>query len=312
MMEIQRSLGARGKIIPKDEVTVVIPVLNEEGAIQKVLRELKVCGFDKIIVVDGGSTDRTVELAREEGVPILFQLGKGKGDAIRTAVPHIPTEYALIMDGDHTYDPECIQRLLDQGDYFDEVVGVREKGKIPRLHRLGNWIITKTFNLLFDTALSDVCSGMYLVRTDVLREFDFSTKGFSVEVGIAAHTASTSRRIAETGVCYRERIGKPKLKSLHGFQIVLDAFRLAWSYNPAFLFFLMSSLIVVPCSLILGWVAYRYFVYGVSHFVWAIIGTVGLGVGIMSVLLSIMCLFIKRVEYRLLERIRNGKGPGKR
>ncbi|MEN3037511.1 MAG: glycosyltransferase family 2 protein, partial [Candidatus Methanosuratincola petrocarbonis] len=151
-MKVEKRLGARGKAIPKDEVTVVIPVLNEEGGIQKVLRELKKCGFDKVIVVDGGSTDRTIELAREEGALVLFQLGKGKGDAIRTAVPHIPTEYALIMDGDHTYDPECIRRLLDQGDYYDEVVGVREKEKIPRLHRFGNWAITKVFNLLFDTA----------------------------------------------------------------------------------------------------------------------------------------------------------------
>lgn len=307
MIEIEKDLGMRGRIIPKGAVTVVVPVLNEEGAIKKVLGELKEHGFENIIVVDGGSTDRTVELAREEGVPVVFQQGKGKGDAIKSAVPHIPTEYALIMDGDHTYDPECIQRLLDQGDYFDEVIGVRDGERIPLLHRFGNWAITTVFNLLFDTALHDVCSGMYLVRTEMLREFDFSTKGFSVEVGIAAHIASVSRRITEVNVCYRERIGKPKLRSRQGFRIVFDAVRLAWSYNPAFLIFLVASMLIVPSSIILGWVAYRYFVYGISHFVWAIVGTVGAGVGVISAMLSVVSLFIKRMEYRMLERLRNGK-----
>ncbi|MEN3051738.1 MAG: glycosyltransferase family 2 protein [Candidatus Methanosuratincola petrocarbonis] len=297
----------KGKEIKPEDVTVVVPTLNEEGAIGGVLRELKESGYSNIIVVDGGSTDRTVEIAKDEGVPVLMQEGKGKSDAVKTAVPYIPTPYALIMDGDHTYDPGCIAKMLRRGDYWDEVIGVRERENIPILHRFGNWAITKLFNLLFDTSLHDVCSGMYLIRTEFLREFDFSASGFSLEVGLAAHTASVSRRITEERVCYRKRIGKPKLRSLHGFKIVADSLKLAWSYNPAFLIFLLSSLLLVPSSFILAWVAYRYFLFGVSHFVWAIIGSVGIGVGLISLLFSLLSLFIKRVEYRLVERMRNGK-----
>lgn len=307
MIEIEQKLGSRGRIIPKDDVTVVIPTLNEEGAIQKVVRETKAAGFQNIIVVDGWSSDRTAVVAKEEGVPVLFQEGKGKSDALMTAVPRIPTPYTLVMDGDNTYDPASIDRLLAKGDYYDEVIGVRDRKNIPRLHRFGNRVITRVFNLLFDTSLHDVCSGMYLVRTDILREFDFSSKGFSLEVGVAAHTASVSRRVTETAIPYRERIGKPKLSSLHGFQIMLDSIRLAWSYNPAFLIFLMASFLIVPSFFILGWVGYKYLTYGVSHFVWAIVGTVGAGVGVISAMLSVVCLFVKRMEFRVLERLRNGK-----
>lgn len=63
----------RGKEIKPEDVTVVVPTLNEEEAIGSVLRELKGSGYSNIIVVDGGSTDRTVEIAKEAGVPVLVQ-----------------------------------------------------------------------------------------------------------------------------------------------------------------------------------------------------------------------------------------------
>ena len=288
-------------------MTVVIPTLNEEQAIGKVIEELKACGWSDILVVDGGSTDRTREVAESLGARVILQEGKGKADAVRTALKHVSTPYLVVMDGDYTYPGYHVGELIREAEKkgLDEVIGARARGRenIPLVNRFGNWVITKAFNLLFATHLTDVCSGMYLVRTEVAREVGFEAKGFSVEVEIAAHVASTTRRIGEIPIEYRPRIGKPKLGKRHGFRIMLDALRLALRYNPVFLFFAAASLVLLPSAALAAWVGYRWLVLGVKHYVWGIIAVVGLGVGVISLLLAVMSLYLKRLELRILERV---------
>ncbi|MEM0459749.1 MAG: glycosyltransferase family 2 protein [Thermofilaceae archaeon] len=292
---------------PDELVTIVIPTLNEEEAIGPVIDELKGFGWNNILVVDGNSDDATRTIAASKGAKVVVQEGRGKADAIKTAVKHVATPYVVIMDGDYTYPAKHIAELLEKavGEGLDEVIGARRRGRehIPLVNRFGNWVITKAFNLLFATHLSDVCSGMYLVRTDVLREVRFEAKGFSVEVEIAAHVASTTRRIDEIPIEYRRRIGRPKLGKRHGFTIMLDALKLALRYNPVFLFFSASSLILVPSLTLAAWVGYRWLLLGVKHYVWGIIAIVGVGVGFISLLLAIMALYLKRLELRILERL---------
>ncbi|MEM3944068.1 MAG: glycosyltransferase family 2 protein [Thermofilaceae archaeon] len=292
---------------PDELVTIVIPTLNEEEAIGPVIDELKGFGWNNILVVDGNSDDATRTIAASKGAKVVVQEGRGKADAIKTAVKHVATPYVVIMDGDYTYPAKHIAELLEKavGEGLDEVIGARRRGRehIPLVNRFGNWVITKTFNLLFATHLSDVCSGMYLVRTDVLREVRFEAKGFSVEVEIAAHVASTTRRIDEIPIEYRRRIGRPKLGKRHGFTIMLDTLKLALRYNPVFLFFSASSLILVPSLTLAAWVGYRWLLLGVKHYVWGIIAIVGVGVGFISLLLAIMALYLKRLELRILERL---------
>ena len=244
--------GRKGGVPPAGLVTVVIPTLNEEGAIGRVIEELRAHGWTNILVVDGGSSDRTREVAESMGARVILQEGRGKADAIRTAVRYVETPYVVVMDGDCTYPAGRIADLLREaeGRGLDEVIGARRWGRenIPLLNRLGNWVITRAFNLLFGTRLSDVCSGMYLVRTEVLREVGFEARGFSVEVEVAAHVASTTRRIGEVPIEYRPRVGRPKLGKRHGFAIMLDALRLALRYNPVFLLFSSASLITLPSA----------------------------------------------------------------
>jgi dolichol-phosphate mannosyltransferase len=289
--------------IRKEDLTILIPTLNEAGAIGKVIDELRSEGYNNILVVDGHSRDGTVEAARSKNVAVAFQEGRGKADAIRTGIKLVKTPFLIVMDGDYTYDPKDIKKFLEFPDY-DEVIGVREKKNIPKLHRLGNWIITKTFNILFGTSLRDVCSGMYMLRTEVAREIGFESKGFSAEVEVAAHVATTSRRIREVDINYRKRIGEPKLKSSHGFTIILSVVRLMLRYNPAFFIFSASSATLIPGAAIVGYVLYELIFNGVKHHIWAIIGVSLSGVGYLSLLLAILALYLKRLEYRIMERLR--------
>ena len=291
---------------PDKELTVVIPTLNEAGAIGKVIDELREYGYNNILVVDGHSDDGTVEIAREKGAYVILQEGRGKADAIRTAIRHVKTPYVVVMDGDYTYDPAYIKAMLEVIKDADEVIGARIYGRenIPLLNRFGNWIITKAFNLLFGTKLRDVCSGMWMTRTEVLREMLPETRGFSIEVEVAANIASSAGLIKEVPIRYRRRIGKPKLKRVHGFGILKDVIKLSWAYSPVFFIFAIGSLILLPSLCVLAWVAFELFFFGVKHHVWAIIGIIGAGVGITSLLLSIMALYLKRLEYRIMSKLK--------
>jgi dolichol-phosphate mannosyltransferase len=145
---------------------------------------------------------------------------------------------------------------------------------------------------------------MYLLRTEVAKEIGFESKGFNVEVEIAAYVATTSKRIKEVEINYRKRIGDPKLKSHYGFSIIFSVIRLMLRYNPVFFIFSVSSATLIPGVAIIGYVLYELIFNGIKHHIWAIIGVSLSGVGFISLLLAILVLYLKRLEYRIMERLR--------
>lgn len=250
----QNSKSNSYQSVKEENITIVIPTLNEEEAIGKVLNELQSLGFKNIVVVDGYSTDRTLEIAKQFGVKTISQHGKGKTGALKTAIEHIETPYLLVMDGDYTYDASCINRFIQHLDGYDEIIGARiadDTNPMSFLHRYGNKIITKLFNNLMGTSLSDLCSGMYVVRTKALQSIDLSTTGFDVEAEIAAQIASLGR-ITEVPINYRSRLGKQKLSTWrHGYKIVKSIFRLGKLYNPSTFYSILSKSIMIPISMMI-------------------------------------------------------------
>src|SRR5208283_2977417 len=148
----RNSFSARHLPTAKDQVTIVIPVKNEELAISPVIDELFQEGYNNILIVDGYSADKTLQIIEaKEGVTLIQQHGRGKTGAIKTAIEHVTTPYMLILDGDYTYQAKDIQRLLNHCANYAQVIGVRDRKRINLIHRFGNWIITKSFNLLMGT-----------------------------------------------------------------------------------------------------------------------------------------------------------------
>lgn len=288
----------------EDAVTFLIPTLNEREGIGPTIDEIKSLGFKKIIVVDGYSTDGTAEIAKEKGAKVVYQHGKGKAAAITTGLKHVDTPYVAIIDGDHTYNPSDVIKALKIIENYDEVIIVRGNRKhIPLLNRFGNWVITNMFNILFGVKLKDVLSGFYVLKTDVVKEVNFEATGFSIEVAIAAYLASQLKRIGEVIGDYRARKGKSKLRKIHGLKILFDTFLLAAKFNPVFLIFLIGSVFLIPGGAIISYVALDYLAYRVFHFVLAFVGFSLFNVGLISLLLSILALYLKRMEYRLNEKI---------
>jgi dolichol-phosphate mannosyltransferase len=233
--------------ITQDDVTVVIPTLNEEEAISDVLNEVITHGYNHVLVVDGYSTDNTIDIVKKHGINYIDQQGKGKTGAIKAALEHINTPYFVLMDGDCTYSAKDIELLFPLMVKNNQVIGARTNGRenISTINRFGNWGINKIFNFFFDTKLTDVCSGFYMLETNFAKEILFTTEGFGVEVEISANTA-TNGRISEASIDYYPRLGQQKLSPLRdGFKIVSTIVKLALIHRPLKLFKLTAVLLFI-------------------------------------------------------------------
>ncbi len=293
----------------KGDFEVIIPTLNEANAIGSVLDELLSMGIsrDKILVVDGGSTDGTLDIVRSKNIRYVIQDGKGKADAIRTALRHSRGSILVFMDGDYTYPAKYVSVLVDlvMNNNCDLVIGKRmlNRNNSSWIYILGNKILTSFFNLLFGSSLKDALSGMYAARKEYLEEVLFEMPGFSVESEIVAHFIISGYNVCESPIEYRRRIGEKKLRVKTGLSIALNMIKLAWRYNPVFIIFTLASLLAIPGLIIIGYVLYYYLFYGIKYYVKAILGLILFLTGFQSFLLSIISLYMKRMELRLRRRI---------
>ncbi|MCD6536719.1 MAG: glycosyltransferase [Thaumarchaeota archaeon] len=295
--------------IDPGSITILIPTLNEEAAIGKVIQEVKSRGYENILVVDGYSQDKTVEIARENGAEVVYQIGVGKADAIRTGLAKVTTPYVLVMDGDGTYDPSDIERLLRVAvEYgFDEVIGYRVRREhIPLLNRIGNRLISSFLTVLMGHRVRDPCSGMYLLRTDMVRNLEITAAGFDIEAEIVAQMLALGR-VAEIPINYRRRIGRSKLSSFRaGLRIIWTAYKLGWLYNPVFMFSMAASLFGVAGLLILAWQLSIRYLYGAEAWSlgWALFGLTLLVIGLQATAVAVISLLLKRMERRVIQLFR--------
>ena len=291
-------------VLPED-VTVVIPTLDEAEAIGKVLDEVKDAGFRKILVIDGNSVDDTVAIAKSKGVTVLQQHGAGKAGAISTSLSRVRTPYVVVMDGDYTYRAADIYKLLEHAQNYDEVIGARTSGRenIPMFNRLGNWLISKLFKLLFNKPITDVLSGMYLLRTETAKEVEITSTSFDIEVEMACAIASVGN-MTQVPIDYGKRIGKQKLSPGHGSRIISTLIWMANNYNPVFLYGMIVTLSVVPAAAILLWTLYERFVFNVWHSGYALFGVMLLLLASQAGAVSAMSLMSRRSEQRLVQRLR--------
>jgi dolichol-phosphate mannosyltransferase len=288
--------------LTKNDVTVILPVLNEEKGVGLVIDELQRNGYPNILVVDGYSKDMTVQVARSKEVTVIQQHGRGKTGAIRTAIEQASTPYLLVMDGDHTYNPQDIEKFLAHANGYDQIVGARDSKNISMLHRLGNWILSAFFNALMGTHISDVCSGMYLLNSKSARHLRFHTNGFSVEVEVLAQMVRDGR-ITEVPISYRDRIGTAKLSTwMHGFMILESIFGLARVNNPVLLFSLIAGSAAIPGFGILAWSVLEWLRTGIFPGGWALWGGMLLLLSSQAFIVGTISLLIRRSEMRI-ERI---------
>jgi glycosyltransferase involved in cell wall biosynthesis len=199
-------------------VSFLIAAYDEAVTIGEVLDRIDALGLDsQIVVVDDGSSDGTAEVverfsADHDGVVLLRQPNRGKGAAIRAAIPHADGDIAVIQDADMEYDPADVPALIEPivRGVADVVYGSRLSGGRPQRaylfwHRVGNRFLSILTGLLYNTTLSDMETGYKAFRTDVLRSLDLRHDGFAIEPEITAKVCKRHLRVYELPVAYYGR-----------------------------------------------------------------------------------------------------------
>jgi dolichol-phosphate mannosyltransferase len=214
------------------DVCVIFPALNEEESIGKVIDEVPVAEMEKegdrvqIVVVDNDSTDKTGEIAQSKGALVLMEDERGKGKAVRKAFASVSADFVFMLDSDYTYPATYIPQMLEllKNDY-DVVLGSRLKGKMEKgamrsLNLIGNHLLAFTANALYGTRISDLCTGCWGFRGEVIRTLRLDAIGFDLEANMFIEIAKQGYRIGEVPILYRKRKTPSKLNAFRaGYRI---------------------------------------------------------------------------------------------
>jgi dolichol-phosphate hexosyltransferase len=210
---------------------VLVAALNEEEGIGLTLAELKqYLSNSYFLVVDGHSCDRTVHVAKSFGADVLYQEGKGKGDAIACGLRNVNRDfdYVILTDADYTYPAEHVPQMIDileQNPKVGMVCGNRFNshlhiGAMRDSFYFGNRVIAFTHNFFNGITLRDPLTGLRVIRWNIMKGWQPKSAGFDIEVELNHHVERQGYGITETDISYRERIGEKKLKLKHGFSII--------------------------------------------------------------------------------------------
>ncbi|MGB9370370.1 MAG: glycosyltransferase family 2 protein, partial [Halobacteriota archaeon] len=197
----------------------------------------------EVIVVDK-SKDETAVRAAELGAKVIHQTGTGYGDAYLTGFKHVSedTETVVILDGDYTYDPYDIPKLLQPiNDGADVVIGTRfalmDKGAMSRRNALGNRMLTALLRSLYHVRVTDSQSGMRAIRRSALDRLKLQSPNMPFASEMIIEAQKENLAITEVPIRYRARVGTAKLDPFRdAFSIVSITVRLVRDYNPLVIF----------------------------------------------------------------------------
>ncbi len=212
-------------------VSVIIPTLNEEANLRHVLPRISPW-IDEVVIVDGRSTDRTLDVARHllPDVQIVHQKGKGKGDALRAGFAAARGDLVIMLDADGSTDPREIPAFVGalaagadfvKGSRFTQGAGTAD---MPLFRRLGNHALVLFARLLFGGRFSDLCYGYIAFWKRVLPVLELDSDGFEIETQMTLQALRSGLRVVEVPSYERSRIhGRGNLRTFPDGWRVLKA-----------------------------------------------------------------------------------------
>lgn len=217
------------------KLTVSMITMNEEGAIAKVVRDIRRVAPDAEILVVDSSKDRTAEIAQELGCRVIKQFPpQGYGPAMDRAVREAAGDVVITLDCDDTYPVEAIPelvRLIEQG--YD-LVNTTRTWKRPKAMPLANFIANRVFALgariLHGLKTTDVHSGMRAYRKSMIDRVQWTARGPALPVDMYVIPFRRGFKVTEIPIEYRERIGTT---TLHRFSSTWWTFKRLWNARRA-------------------------------------------------------------------------------
>lgn len=284
---------------------IVIPALNEEGAIRAIIERCLAAVPEitartevdqvEITVVSDGSTDRTSDIALEyaDRIKVIrYRVNRGYGAAIKLGWSYSDAELVGFLDADGTCDPLFFVDLINKftADKLDVVLGSRmgEDSHMPSVRRLGNKIFAAIINLIAWTRISDSASGMRVVRRESLDRLYPLPDGLHFTPAMSCKAVLDPEiEIGEVPMTYAERVGESKLSALKDgvrfLRIILD---IALTYRPFRILGFIGLLFLLPMAFFGLDLLHNYFATGTvpEGMIYRVLAIVVLGFGGMLIL----------------------------
>ena len=235
------------------DLSVVIPAKNEAKNIAWVLERLPSCA-DEVVLVDGQSTDGTVDVAHRvrPDIRVVAEERPGKGAALRAGFAAARGDFIVMIDADGSMDPAeiegCRERLHERrtggragraGD-CDFVKGSRftaggGTSDMTALRRMGNAALLTLTNWLYGVRFTDLCYGLCGFRRDVLEDLELTADGFEIETEMIVRAVKTGQRIGEIPSFESPRLsGESNLNTWRdGMRVLATLLRERFSFGPS-------------------------------------------------------------------------------
>jgi dolichol-phosphate mannosyltransferase len=212
--------------LEKHTICIILPALNEESTIGKIIDEIPCQALEKegcqveIVVVDNNSTDGTKQVAQAKGARVISEPRRGKGRAVRTALASVDADCIFMLDADYTYPATYTPDMLKILRHGHSVVigsrlrGRREEGAMRLLNLIGNLLLSFMASVLYQRRISDLCTGYWGIRGEVIRKLELEVDGFQFESELFTELAKKGYRIADLPIYYRRREARTKLNPI--------------------------------------------------------------------------------------------------
>jgi glycosyltransferase involved in cell wall biosynthesis len=198
-------------------ITVIIPCLNEEHGIGKILRSMPDF-VDETIVVDNNSTDRTAEVAGSLGAKVIREEVRGYGRSYKRGFANATGDLIITLDGDHSYPVDALSYLIEAFLHLDvdflnaSRFPVRNVNAMSIKHKFGNLVLSVAMSLLYFRWVRDSQSGMWVLRRSILKRMQLESDGMAFSEEIKIEALKNSRiRFGEISIQYSSRLGEIKL-----------------------------------------------------------------------------------------------------
>ncbi|MBU1168342.1 MAG: glycosyltransferase family 2 protein [Proteobacteria bacterium] len=297
--------------IKNDRMAVLIPCLNEEVTIGKVIddfrRELPQA---MICVFDNGSTDNSAAIARNHGARVYHEPREGKGFVVECMFEHVMADIYVMVDGDDTYPAESVHALIDPviNNKADMAVGARlslygDQAFRP-MHLLGNLLIQKLVNRIRQTDLTDILSGYRVFNRRVVTMLPVVSTGFEIETELTVQMLYYKRKIVEIQIPYRNR-PQGSTSKLHtvkdGIRVLWKLFSLLRAIKPL-TFFGSMGMAFFFLSLASGYLPIHDYLSSPDHYVRHVpLAILATGLMLISVGSVFMGVLLHAINWRFIE-----------
>ena len=233
------------------KIAIIIPCYNEAKGIAKVIKKfagkdkLTKQGFDiQIFVIDNNSTDDTAKIATEAGAIVIHEPKKGKGNALRTGFASLPDDidYVAMLDGDDTYDPRELLRMIEplHSNFAEVVIGSRMGGKMQGdcmtfFNQMGNWIFTHLVRYVYRANVTDVLTGYFAWKKKAIDQLypHLISDGFAIEMEMITKMARMKQDITSVPITYTQRAGESNLRPIKDGIRIMRMFLRNLAWNPS-------------------------------------------------------------------------------